>query len=155
MKKKLRYILDKVNTDYIILIIIAIILAIPMFSQKLDVYADDGIQHIARAFGTYETIKEGVLPKIISSFTNGYGYSWDLFYGPFTAFGITIMQIFTKSWVNAYKLFCFILLILSGIFMYIFVYKLSENKKTGLLSGSLYMTFPYHLTDLYIRNAIR
>ena len=65
MKKKLRYILDKVNTDYIILIIIAIILAIPMFSQKLDVYADDGIQHIARAFGTYETIKEGVLPKII------------------------------------------------------------------------------------------
>ena len=47
-----------------------------MFSKNLNVYFDDGIQHIARAYGTITSIKEqGLFPNIISRFTNGFGYS--------------------------------------------------------------------------------
>lgn len=38
--------------------------------------------------------------------------------------------------------------------MYTFVSKLTHNKVTGTLSAILYITMPYHLTDMYIRNAI-
>lgn len=38
--------------------------------------------------------------------------------------------------------------------MYTFVSKLTNNKTTGTLSAILYITMPYHLTDMYIRNAI-
>ncbi len=155
MKNKIEYILKKINIDYFIIFLVSLILAIPMLNSKLDVYTDDGIQHIARAFGTYETIKEGgIITKIISSFTNGFGYSWDLFYGSLSTYGIILCKFFTISWINAYKLFTYIALLLSGIFMYIFVYKFTESKKNGLLSGILYMSFPYHLSDLYIRNAL-
>lgn len=37
--------------------------------------------------------------------------------------------------------------------MYFFVSKLSKNKYISTLSAILYMTMPYHLTDVYIRNA--
>lgn len=84
----------------IILIIVASIVCLPLLSSNLNVYQDDGIQHIARAFGTYESIKDGVLfGNIISSFANGYGYSWNLFYGSFTTFGIIILKIVTGSYI--------------------------------------------------------
>ena len=38
--------------------------------------------------------------------------------------------------------------------MYLFVSKLSKNKYVGTLSAVLYMTMPYHLNDMYIRNSI-
>ena len=38
--------------------------------------------------------------------------------------------------------------------MYTFVSKLTNNKVTGILSSIFYVTMPYHLTDMYIRNAI-
>ena len=38
--------------------------------------------------------------------------------------------------------------------MYKFMFALMNNKDASLLASILYMTFPYHLTDLYTRNAI-
>ena len=38
--------------------------------------------------------------------------------------------------------------------MYKFMNAYTENDNVALLSSILYMTFPYHLTDLYTRNAL-
>ena len=38
--------------------------------------------------------------------------------------------------------------------MYKFVKTISGNKDVGVFASILYMTFPYHLTDLYTRNAL-
>ena len=38
--------------------------------------------------------------------------------------------------------------------MYCFVSKIAKNKITGTLAGVLYMLMPYHLNDMYIRNAL-
>lgn len=38
--------------------------------------------------------------------------------------------------------------------MYHFVSKLTNNKTTGTLSATLYMLMPYHLNNMYIRNAL-
>ena len=42
--------------DYIIILIFAIIVSIPMLNEDFNIYSDDGIQHIARLMGTTQSI---------------------------------------------------------------------------------------------------
>lgn len=153
MKEKI--LKNKKIIDYIILIIVGCILCIPLLNSKIDVYSDDGIQHIARAFGTWTSIKQnGVFPNVIGSFTNNFGYSWNLFYGSLSTYVIIFINLIFNNFIISYKLFVFFALVLSGIFMYKFMNAYTENGNAALLSSILYMTFPYHLTDLYTRNAL-
>ena len=154
MKEKLKKILEKRNIiDIILIFMIASIVCIPLLNNKLDVYSDDGIQHISRAYGTYESIKNGNF-KIIESLSNGFGYSWNLFYGPLTTYGIIIINLIVNNFIISYKIFVYILLILSGIFMYKLMYQMTANRNIALLAGGIYVLAPYHLTDLYVRNAL-
>lgn len=156
MKEKLQNIFKNGNIKYILmLIIVALIVGSPMIRDNLDVYYDDGIQHISRAFGTYEAIKNGISSgNIIIDFSNGFGYSWNFFYGAFTTYGIILFKIITGTYITGYKLYAFLVLLFSGFFMYKFVSRMTSNKNIGVLAGVLYMIAPYHLTDLYTRNAI-
>ena len=141
--------------DVLVIFLVACIVGIPLLNSKLDIYYDDGIQHIARAFGTEESLKENFCyPNIISSFSNGYGYSWNLFYGPLSGYGLILINFLVKNFTISYKIFVFIGMFLSGIFMYKFSKEITGNNDVGVLSSVLYMTFPYHLTDLYSRNAL-
>lgn len=141
--------------DILIILLVALLIGIPLFNSKVSVYYDDGIQHIARAFGTSEAFKENFwFPNIISSFSNGYGYSWNLFYGPLSIYGICLINLIINNFVISYKIFALIAMFLSGVTMYKFVKEISGNNDVGLLASILYMSFPYHLTDLYTRNAL-
>lgn len=141
--------------DYAIILIFAIALSIPMLSQNFNIYVDDGIQHIARLMGTMQSIEEGqVIPVIMSNFCNGFGYSWNLFYSPITAYIPLIFRIFTSSFELMLKLFIVLVGFLSGISMYEFVNKISKNRYAGLLSAIIYICAPYRLTDMYMRMAV-
>lgn len=144
----------KENKYILIIFIIAIIISIPLFRKDLDVYFDDGIQHIARAYATYLSIQNGENPEVLTSLANGFGYSWDLFYGPFSTILILIGKLITTTFIGGYKFTLFIGMLLSGITMYIFANKLTKSKPTGVLIAVLYMLMPYHLNDMYIRNAL-
>ena len=141
--------------DYIIIFILAIIVSIPLMNSEFDIYRDDGIQHIARLMGTYQTITEGEYPPVImSNFCNNFGYSWSIFYSPFTAFVPLIFRIFTSSFELVLKLFIVLCGFLSGIAMYEFVKKVTKNRYAGLLSAAIYIFAPYRLTDMYMRIAV-
>ena len=114
-----------------------------------------GVQHIARLMGTYQSIKEGqTYPVIMSNFCNGFGYSWNIFYSPLTAFLPLIFKIFGASFIGCIKLFMFATVLVSGIAMYFFTLEVTKNKKIALLSGLFYIFSPYRLTDMYARNAL-
>lgn len=83
-----------------------------------------------------------------------FGYSWNLFYGSFSSMSIVFLNFITHNIIIAYKLVLFLGLFLSGITMYFFVTKITEDKNVGMFSGVLYMTMPYHLNDMYIRNSL-
>lgn len=94
---------------YIFLIlVVAIIISVPLFSKDLYVYYDDGIQHIARAYATYLSIVNGEHTEVLSSLANGFGYSWDLFYGNFSTILILIGKCITTTFIGGYKLTLFI-----------------------------------------------
>lgn len=155
MKEKIKEFYNKDICKYMILLVVTIILCIPMFSNKLNIYYDDGIQHIARAIGTEMSMKDGTLfGNIINNFSNSFGYSWNLFYGSLTTFGIIVFRCLTGSYIYGYKIFMGLTLFLSGITMYMLVNKITEKSDVALLAGIFYLSFPYHLTDLYTRNAV-
>jgi hypothetical protein len=146
---------NKKVLSYIIILFFSVIICIPLFSKYMDISKDDGIQHICRLIGTYTTLKEGhMFPVIMSEFCNNFGYSWNLFYSPITAYVPLIFKIFTSSFVMCLKLFIFFTIFLSGVCCFNFVYKISKSYKAGVVSAILYMSTPYHLTDLYNRIAV-
>ena len=155
MKEKIKEFYNKDICKYLILLLVTIILCVPMFSSKLNIYYDDGIQHISRAMGTEESIKNGTLMgNVINTFASSFGYSWNLFYGPLSTFGIIISKGIVGSYIVGYKLFMGICLFLSGLTMYKLINKITEKQDVALLAGIFYLSFPYHLTDLYTRNAV-
>lgn len=146
---------NKSIISYVIIICLALFICIPLFSNHIDIARDDGIQHLSRLMGTADSIKEGgIFPVIISGFCNGFGYSWNLFYSPLTAYLPLLFQIVTPSFIVCLKLFMFLTILLSGIFMFKLVRVLSKSYTAGVLSALIYMSAPYHLTDLYHRIAI-
>lgn len=156
MKEKLKnFIKNKKTISYLIIIIVSIYACLPLLSKYMDISTDDGIQHIYRLIGTFSSLKEGNLfPVIMSEFCNGFGYSWNIFYSPLTAYLPLILKIFTNSFVVCLKLFMFFTMLLSGIYMYKLVFRISKSYKASVISAILYISAPYHLTDIYNRVAI-
>lgn len=55
----------------LIILIASIFVCIPLMSKNIDMTYDDGIQHICRLMGTYQSLQEGQT-KIMSNFCNGF-----------------------------------------------------------------------------------
>lgn len=144
------------NEKYFVILIIliaSIFVCIPLMSKNIDMTYDDGIQHICRLMGTYQSLQEGQT-KIMSNFCNGFGYSWNIFYSPLTAFLPLIFKLIGACFTVCIKLFMFVSVFLSGYFMYICTKKITKNTNIAILSSIFYILAPYRLTDMYIRNAI-
>lgn len=141
--------------DILILCVASMFICLPLLSNKLNIMYDDGIQHIARLIGTYQSIQEGqTFPVIMSKFCNGFGYSWNLFYSPLTAYLPLMFKLIGLSFIGCMKLFMFLVVFVSGIAMYFFVKEVTKNNKIALLAGIFYIFAPYRLTDMYARNAL-
>lgn len=141
--------------DYLIILIFTLIVSLPFLSKNIDIYRDDGIQHIARLMGTYQSIEDSQnFPVIMSNFCNGFGYSWNIFYSPFTAYVPMIFRLFTNSYELILKMFMVLVSYLSGIAMYEFTKKVTKNRYAGIISSVIYIFAPYRLTDMYLRVAI-
>lgn len=148
-------------TTLLFILISSLFISIPLF--KLNIQYDDGIQHVARLIETLKSIKTGTLfPVIMQGLCNGFGYSWNLFYSPLTAYLPLIFKIFGFSYGVCLKIFMFFVSIASGYSMYFFMRKIlsdkeiNEKKKNyiSILAASLYIMAPYRLTDMYIRIAV-
>ncbi len=148
-------------TAFLFIFLSSVFISIPLFN--FNVQYDDGIQHIVRLIETLRTLKGGsIFPVIMQNLCNGFGYSWNLFYSPLTAFLPLVFRIFGFSFSNCIRIFMFFISIASGYSMYFFMEKIlqekdiDDNRKNliSVLSASLYIMAPYRLTDSYIRVAV-
>lgn len=155
MKNLIKYCKEKEIINYILIIIASIIINIPLANKNLNIYRDDGIQHICRIIGTEQTLADKqFLPMIMSNLCNNFGYSWNIFYSPLTAYMSVVFRIFNFSYVNCLKLCMFVIVLLSGITMYKFALRITKNKKLATLASIIYILAPYRITDMYIRTAL-
>lgn len=152
----MKKILHKIKEWKILLIlVVAVILAVPIFHKNNDIYLDDGSQHLMRAYGTYKSLLQNGSGNVISDFANGFGYSWNLFYGPLSAYLIILFGVIFGSFNIGFKIVMFLIIVAAGACMYKLVCEMTENKDTAVLAGIIYMTSPYFFTDIYVRHAIR
>ena len=155
MKNLIRYCKEKELINYILIIIASIIISIPLANKSLNIYRDDGIQHICRIIGTEQTLADKqFLPMIMSNLCNNFGYSWNIFYSPLTAYMSVMFRIFNFSYVNCLKLCMFVIVLLSGLTMYKLTFRITKNKKLATLASIIYILAPYRITDMYIRTAL-
>ena len=155
MKNLIKYCKEKEIINYILIIISSIIISIPLANKSLNIYRDDGIQHICRIIGTEQTLADKqFLPMIMSNLCNNFGYSWNIFYSPLTAYMSVVLRIFNFSYVNCLKLCMFVIVLLSGLTMYKLTLRITKNKKLATLASIIYILAPYRITDMYIRTAL-
>ena len=155
MKNLIKYCKEKEIINYILIIIASIIISIPLANKSLNIYRDDGIQHICRIIGTEQTLADKqFLPMIMSNLCNNFGYSWNIFYSPLTAYMSVVLRIFNFSYVNCLKLCMFVIVVLSGLTMYKLTLRITKNKKLATLASIIYILAPYRITDMYIRTAL-
>lgn len=155
MKNLIKYCKEKEIINYILIIIASIIISIPLTNKNLNIYRDDGIQHICRIIGTEQTLADKqFLPMIMSNLCNNFGYSWNIFYSPLTAYMSVVFRIFNFSYVNCLKLCMFVIVLLSGLTMYKLTLRITKNKKLATLASIIYILAPYRITDMYIRTAL-
>ena len=139
---------------YAIIIIIGIILAIPLCEISIrDTH--DGSLHFLRMFGTVNSLKIGEFPPIIAPyFCNGGGYAMNLFYNPMVTYGPLFIKLFCSTYMIALKIFAGLTIVLSGVTMYQFMYKVTKKRTIAIFSAIFYMLAPYKLGCIYRRFAI-
>lgn len=145
---------NKKNLIYIILIVVAaLIIMMPMF---LNDYTNghDTRFHVANIESITEQLKSGnINPKILGNMGNDFGYGTELFYPPLPHVASALINLITNNTLISIKLVYFIGLLISGLTMFYLSKKLSDSNEIGLLSAIIYMVFPYHVSNIYIRDA--
>lgn len=137
----------------LIIFFISLFAMLPMFLNSYKSSHDTKF-HLANIVSLTETIKENIIPsKIVPNIANNFGYGIGLFYPPLAHFFIAYTNILLDNPITSIKIFYFIILFSSGITMYFLSKKISNSWEIGLVSATIYMLFPYHLSNIYIRDA--
>lgn len=141
------------------ILLIAFLIILPLLTEPY--YAGhDTKYHLANVSSIESQILNGNIPTnvILDKIGYGLGYASRLFYPPLshtiTAYFSAILSIFHFTVIDGFKLVHFLVLFLSGITMYFLSFRLSDNKKIAFFSALIYMIFPYHISDIYVRDSL-
>lgn len=73
------------------------------------------------------------------------------FYPPLAYYFAEFLHILGFSYTNSIKTTIIISFFISGIFMFIYVNKITNNRTAAFISAVAYIFFPYHLVDSHLR----
>lgn len=117
--------------------------------------ADDYAFHVARMQSATAAWANGqILPQVDPAALGGFGYAYNLFYGPLLTYLASGIQFVINWWPVAVNFALVLCIVISGWTMCYAMTKTSRNKVLGALTAIIYMVAPYHLTDLYARMAL-
>lgn len=141
-----------------LLFVVSIMIILPLFLRPY--YAGHDTKfHVANILSIIEQIQMGNIPTspILGKIGYGLGYGTRLFYPPlahtvtaYISYGLSNFGIDVLTSMKFVHLF---VLFLSGITMYFLSYRLSNSKKIAFFSAIIYMSFPYHISDIYVRDS--
>lgn len=145
----------------LIILGIAVLMVSPILSSVYFGGGHDTEYHVANIKAIVVSIfsSDGIRfpQKVVPLIGNNLGYGSGIFYPKLPHYLAALVHIiimpFTKNFDYTMNIVHFIVIYLSGVYMFKFSNVLFSDKRAALLSSALYMTFPYHLTDVYVRNA--
>ena len=115
----------------------------------------DTIFHVTNIIRLSDTISFNNIfgSNIITYDFNSYGYGVWLFYPKIPHLVASYVYLILKDIYLSMNIVYFITTFLSGVFIYFLTDKIFKNKKVSLLSSVIYLTFPYHICEIYTRDA--
>jgi len=143
----------------VFLFFVTFLVLLPLFMNSYHA-GNDTKYHIANVLSMENQILEGKIPTspILDKIGYGLGYGTRLFYPPLshtmTAYITAFLSFFRLTVLDSFKFVHFLLLFISGVTMYFLSYRFSKNQKIAFFSAIIYMTFPYHISDIYVRDAL-
>ena len=145
----------KKDAKWIILIFLITFLLLFKLFNNPRFYGHDTIFHTGSIIYLSKTISLSNIfgSNIIKLNTNIYGYGTWLFYPKLPhLLGAYLYLIFKNVYISM-NIVYFITTFLSGVSIYYLSKKIFNNKKVAFLSGIIYLTYSYHLCEIYIRDA--
>jgi len=157
MKNKIQALVQNLSSSkyvpYFFIVFLGFIICLPILRDGI-ISGHDLLFHIYRDHSVVNSLKDGQLfPQVDPEALGGFGYSWNMFYGPLSTYITAALRALTGGWAAAINAFILLSVIASGIFMYRFMHEVTKRKLPALFVSVLYMAAPYHLVDIYVRQA--
>ncbi len=140
--------------NIIIIFIFSLIIMFPVMKQQY-YKGHDTFFHVANinALQNQITLTNPLAKEPLAKIANDFGYGTRLFYPPLPHLtGAYLTKIF-ENVKTGMKLTAWLTFFLSGISLFLLANKIFKNKKLSLLGACFYMTSPYHLSEIFIRDA--
>ncbi len=152
----------KVNSKYLLLIrrkalLIILLSFLPfifMFNNSLMPHTQDGSVHLARIAAHFKALTAGEFPPRWAADLNyGYGMPIFIFMYPLPYFLSSFFLFLGTNLVLAYKLVIISSFLLSGIFMYLFIKEIFDQR-VAFLTTLIYQFAPFRLVEANIRGDV-
>ena len=139
--------------NIIILLVLSIIPLVSLLHSGLP-FTHDGQDHVARIANFYQNLQEGnIIPRWAGNLNWGYGHPILEFLYPGPSYFASFFHFFGFSLVDSVKIVFGLGMLLSGIFMYLWLSAFLAPE-ASLIGSILYMYAPYRFVDLNVRGAI-
>lgn len=143
----------KKNLFNIFFAILLILPVLSLFHPGLPI-THDGQDHVARIANFYQNLTEGVLiPRWAENLNWGFGHPILEFLYPFPSYVASLFHFIGFSLVAAVKSVFVIGMVLSFVFMYLWLSKFL-SKHSSLFGAVLYTYAPYRFVEVYVRGDI-
>lgn len=141
---------------YILVLVFGMILSAGVWAFMLQIMTgDDYAFHVTRLQSASKAWSNGqIVPQVDPDELGGFGYAYNLFYGPLITYVVAGLQAIFQHWPVAINLALVLCLIGSGLVMCYVMTKISKNKVIAVLSAVFLMSAPYALNNLYSRMAL-
>lgn len=145
-----------VRSPYCWLLIIGLLASMPLWHYGVP-DGNDSLFHLYRYQSTTNAWLDGqIIPQVDPNALGGFGYSWNIFYGPLPTYIVAFFNLFTSGHgaVGA-NIFTAICLIASGLAFYKMTRELwgKSHVIPSFLASLAFMLANYHLMDMFIRQA--
>lgn len=151
MYSKKKNFLIELGIITLFVILAYIYVAIPLYKGIIYV-GSDRMFHIERLEEAYQTLKNGHIVSLISTYSSSrVGQAINIFYPWINLIPYAIIRLFVAKPVSAYYLFMMVEQFLGLIVAYFCVLKLIKNKKASILFSVLYRFSTYMLINDFAR----
>ena len=114
----------------------------------------DGLFHLHRTRALAQALRWGILyPRWFPDFSFGYGYPVLNFYAPAYYYPPALLHLAGLDLITATRVALGLLFALSGLAAYLLLRRWARPLP-ALVGAILYLVYPYHLYDLFVRGAL-
>ena len=156
MKKIAKSIYNNVILNpYVILFCVIFLIMIPYIFSNRYIDGNDSNFHISNIFSIYTGMKQGTISNVLPIIAHNFGYATRIFYPRLAHFSTALVTLILNGKVIwGLKIIHFIIFFLSAVMMYKLVNKVLKNKFSALISAIFYLSFPYMITEVFVRDAV-